>query len=86
MFFLSDDFRRLPMVGGMLFHNRAPSLEKEFCWKFSLEYSKLNLSEIAERVLYEWTLRTFLNRAKTNFLKVKCEIVQNMVQHAHGCL
>ena len=37
MFFLNDDFRRLRMVGGMLFHTRAPNLEKEFCWIFSLE-------------------------------------------------
>ena len=40
MFFLNDDLCRLRMVGGMLFFNRAPSPQKEFCWIFSPEYSK----------------------------------------------
>ena len=70
LFFLNDDFRRLRMVRGMLVHNRAPSLEKDFCWIVSLEYSKLNLSNLAERVLYEWTLHTFLNRV-TIFFGIK---------------
>ena len=75
------------------------SITKLLVWKKSFAgYSVL-------RILYKWTLRTFLNRVtiffgardcprrvlntqfdeKTNCLKAKCEIVQNMVQDAHGC-
>ena len=78
MFFLNHDFRRLRMVGGMLFHIEAPSLEKEFYWIFSLEYFKQNLSELTERVLYEWTLSTLLNRV-TIFL-VLCDCLRRALK------
>ena len=66
------------MVGETLFHNRAPSLEKEFCWMFSFEYFKYNLSELAERVMHEWTLRTFLNRVTTFFGAMCLDCALNM--------